>query len=350
MPFKICLAIPDQHTASSYYRGWLPYRHCKSILADEGILLEAREGLINLGDADACVLYRGVHPDIWPLVTWLGVMKQKPLYFDFDDHLLAIPDWSPASGAVKELNQKVAVVQSIALAKGVAVTTAPLKEAVGTPDKTTVLPNLIDPADYPVPDRCWHRDKVVVYWGGSNSHEEDLRVVVPALRELRKEFGSRVDIAFNWYCPEWIERDPEIRPTVLQGCAVEQYPAMMRVIGPHVGLMPLSTAGDDFKFNVCKSAIKHFEMALSGAVSVASDMPPYAGVIHSGRDGFLCAGVAGWASQLCLVVDNFLARGGAYRALRECAHDSVVEHHSWQAEDQRELWLNWFRKIAAEGK
>ncbi len=62
-----------------------------------------------------------------------------------------------------------------------------------------------------------------------------------------------------------------------------------------IGLIPL----DDSIFSSCKSAVKYFDYSCLGIPCICSRVPPYADVVHDGRDGLLCADhVDDWANAI----------------------------------------------------
>lgn len=334
---RIALIAPDPESACTYYRTTLPLRHCAPVLAAEGIELGIPTPWFAFDDAAAVVFYRLMRAKYLPVVL-TALTAGQPIWWDTDDDFGALPTWNPAHAKLDPLD-RLGWRQCLTLATGITVSTRPLVEALGRPDRTRVLPNLVDLDDWDTP-RLEHR-RLTVLWAGSDTHQEDHRVIVPALRAARRRHRDRLDVLFAGSCPDYIRDDPEIGAVHLGGCPLWAYPAMMRRIAPDVVLAPLAVDDDARGFNRAKSAIKWIEGTLSGGAVIAQRLDPYADAIDHGETGWLCDDADDWSETLLAALDSGRARADVVAN----AMDAVAERHSWQASAAREPWLDWFRTL-----
>lgn len=169
-----------------------------------------------------------------------------------------------------------------------------------------VLPNYVNGEDWPAPAPRPDGPPVVVLAGG-NSHAADWRVVAPALRRLVDE---GVALRVCGFLPDYLRPlCADFRPWA----GLDAYPAMLA--GATVGLCPLPDSG----FNRCKSPIKLFEYALSGAAVVASPCQ-YGPVLRAaGQGAYVVPDGGDWYTPIRAA----LADTQAAPALR--AH--VIAHH-----------------------
>ncbi len=227
--------------------------------------------------------------------------------------------------------------------------TKPLADALNLEQGATVLPNMIDPADWPKP-RERTPGHCVIMWQGSNTHEEDLRLVVPALRAVRKEFGNRVTIALCGYCPDWLASDATVRPLTFSTWPMASHPGILSMLAPDINLCPLSRADSDRPFNECKSAIKFYEGTMAGAVTVATDGHPYGEAIKGSESGYI---TEIWPTMLAEAVRDVLyrpdERNDKHLGITQLARLKVRAYHSWGSKlGGTHLWLDWYRRIANE--
>ena len=236
-------------------------------------------------DYDVIVASRVIRDEL--LQVLLPVQAQGPLLvFEVDDNLSCIPDHSPARGLWNE-----ETVRGWDLVRrscdAAIVSTEELKTALEIPDKTYVCQNAIAPALWPMklPERPTS-GKVRVVWWGSDTHEEDLREIVPAVKHL---CARRKDIQFvfcGWIptafgearyergkqggrlCPR-----PEWEPYMeaYPGVYIQRFPSAVQSLRGDIAMAPLV----DNPFNRCKSAIKVYEAWASGIPIVTSPVGPY---------------------------------------------------------------------------
>lgn len=325
-------------TGCEYYRCALPHRFLKERLAAEGVSLERCEAWTGADDPDAA-LFHGAPVNGSLAVPLARLINQsRRSFWESDDHIPAIPAWSPHSAGITPID-RLGFRECLALATGCVASTERLKKTFGHDEKTTVLPNLIDWDAFHIAPR---KPKLRLLWAGGHSHENDLRVVVPALKEARKAYGDRLEIVFAGYCPDWLAADPEVSPRVVGWARTTSYPWFLSELAPDVALCPLSEDPDALPFNECRSAVKWMEYTAAGADVVASDVGPYADNIEHGRTGWLCKPDE-WVDAVC----GALRFRGTYegRRAQDMAANVVRTRHSWQHSPAADDWFQAYLKM-----
>jgi hypothetical protein len=172
-----------------------------------------------------------------------------------------------------------------------------------------VLPNYISAEDWPAPAPRPDGPPVVVLAGGG-SHADDWRGAAPALRRIVDE--GRAVLRVCGFLPDYLKPlCTDFRPWA----GLEAYPAMLE--GAAVGLCPLPDSG----FNRCKSPIKLFEYALSGAAVVASPCQ-YGPILRdAGMGAYVVPDGSDWYAPIRAALSDAPALAPALRA-------HVLTHHS----------------------
>ena len=158
-----------------------------------------------------------------------------------------------------------------------------------------VLPNSVDPEEWEPVARS---GKTRLGWTGSPTHFEDLAIALDVVRDLQKkhdftfvlqgltndptieEFSQILEVRWSkaqWATPlgkairRFLDKMSEIRYEFIPNVPVTEHARKLCELALDVGIAPLI----DHSFNHYKSCIKHYEYAMSGAVTVASHVPPY---------------------------------------------------------------------------
>jgi glycosyltransferase involved in cell wall biosynthesis len=236
-------------------------------------------------------LYKAVRYDIlWiQLVTapvLIAIAKKAKEYglkivYDIDDRFDAIPQENPASSVYANPKKQAEIREMIELADLVTVSTAPLARFISENFKINggvrVLPNMvmanIAPRRHP-PNPSFTR----ILWAGSPTHQRDLAIVAPALRNVLKRYAGKVRFTcFGEQLPEvlsdcrdWIDlQDP---------VDFEAYHDKLASIAADFAIAPL----EDNPFNSSKSCIKFLEYAAAGYPMLGSPVGEYPSVVEAG--------------------------------------------------------------------
>jgi len=233
------------------------------------------------------------------------------LVLAFDDNLLDLaaerPDWADPERAA-------AWRRLLDVADAYLVTTPRLAERyapLGRP--IAVVPNALDErllrrgrarralrrlgrALRPTPAAC------TIGYMGTYTHDDDLRLVLPALRSVCARHGDAVRVEIVGVISDAATHEQlrglpvtTVQPTPEQA----DYPAFVRWFADafhwDIALAPLR----DTPFTRCKSDVKHLDYAAIGAAGVYSRHPAYVESVRQGETGWLAADdPAEWAAAL----------------------------------------------------
>jgi glycosyltransferase involved in cell wall biosynthesis len=250
--------------------------------------------------------------------------------FEIDDLLFSLPDDHPACRSTAEALSNLDA--GIQLAHVVTATNEVLaRELLRRGARQVVLiPNAIDPAVWPALDpgeRVAAKDgRIVIACTGSNTHGPDLRLVLPALREVLVRHPGRVELRF-WGCvPDEMRRLPGVTTEATYISRYPEYAAALSTSRIDLAVVPLA----DNAFNRAKSYIKWLEYGAAGIPAICSRIGPYAGVIRDGEDGYLVdADPSEWISRIeSLIEDRASLRRVAAAAYRRVRSEFTVERQA----------------------
>lgn len=224
--------------------------------------------------------------------------------------------------------ERLARLQALRLADGVTVSTQRLATVIRTyTDRpVVVVPNAIDLAWWRAVQR--HAERVVsgltVGWAGGSRPDADTEAMAAAWLRLADRYPS-VTFVVMGHQPKPLDALPPGRVRRLPWLPIEAYPLGYAQVD--IGCCPLS----DTPFNRCKSAIKAYEWAASGASVVASPTV-YRALIEHGRTGYLCETATEWEAALAALIESESHRAiVARRLLRviEREHALARTAHRW---------------------
>ena len=247
----------------------------------------------------------GLAREVRAILGRLRAAGVRRILVDYDDALFEPHPFRPVRANPRALP---GVRVALREADGVLVTTEALRAhfAPHTRLPIAVVPNLIDPRDWPdVPPPPDHAPVVVI--AGSPSHTLDWEVVVPALLWLRQT-APDVQIRLMGY------GHPAIRQIATQAVQWGGYDAYMQALrGGAIGLCPLP----DTPFNRGKTPVKAIEYSLGAGMAVIGSPLLYGPLLAGGRGRVVPDGdTAGWAKCLAYYLANPDARQREAAALR----------------------------------
>ena len=153
---------------------------------------------------------------------------------------------------------------------------------------------------------------VLGYFSGSITHNADLEMITPVLRQILREHSqARLLLGGLLTVPgEFAEFGERVRIAPFRPW--QQLPELIASVD--INLVPLEPS----IFNEAKSENKWVEAALVKVPTVASDLGPFAEVIKHHQTGFLCSTPQQWHSQLAeLIKHEALRKDVAAAAQRE---------------------------------
>jgi glycosyltransferase involved in cell wall biosynthesis len=237
------------------------------------------------------------------LEAW--VTRRLPTVFDMDD---AIHLKHRGRGA-RQVRRIVDMVDQVIVGN------EHLAEIVDAPDKTTVIPTVVDHLRFAV--RPTPEGPFTVVWTGLSDNMREMEPYADTLGRVLNEVGGRLVLISERFDAPW-----------LRGLPVETIPwsPEAEVAGlsvGHVGLMPLA----DTPFNRGKCGFKLIQYMARGIPAIASPVGTNRQIVEHGVNGMLAATPSDVEDSLVR-----LARDPSFAAsLGAAARRTVVERYSVQA-------------------
>jgi glycosyltransferase involved in cell wall biosynthesis len=285
---KICL-LTETQSGCYKWRSAIPAKY----LAQRGHQVQILSNQTHYDAPDVLVLYRAHYPQAVKVVEWCK-QNQIRIVFDTDDALDLVP---PENLNYKAVQSRLPLYEFLMRSADVVTTTT--ETLAGYLRKwnpnVTVIPNSVDPEEWaPLPKSGEPR----IGWTGSPTHFVDLALALDAVREVQKRIPftfvlqglcqeSSLDELVAGLQAKWGEalfetplgRSIKHFMTKLSGIRyefhpnvpIQQHPQKVCDLRLDVGIAPLI----DDAFNRNKSCIKYYEYAMSGAVTLASQVLPY---------------------------------------------------------------------------
>ena len=255
--------------------------------------------------------------------TWLAHMHDagKTVVYETDDDLFTpfssdqlhrrAPDAPPWAQLEAERAACVWVLQRV---DGVTVTTQHLATTVRrfTDAPVEVVPNAIDAGWFAQVQAGVQRTvpPPTIGWAGGARPDADFEAMAQAWGRVARRY-PQVRFVVQGAQPEPIARHvPADRLVSLPWMPVAAYP--QGLVNIDIGCCPL----EDRAFNRCKTPIKAWEYAVSGAAVVASPTVYQRCVTH-GTSGLLASTADDWYAALCWLVEDTHVRQGMADRLRQ---------------------------------
>lgn len=287
-PIGPVLGIAARFDAAGYYRIVIPMRAIGGTWATIDTITPEQ-----LSSCHTVVISRlsGNRDDVGLFIRHLKRIGKR-VFVDYDDAMFMR---HPVTEVRMPLELRRSIKLALDISDGVIVTGQRLKQYFRryTNLPIFVVPNYIDPSDWPANPVAWDNPPVIVM-AGSPSHKRDWDIAVPGLAFIRK---SAPDVQLRLLGCE----HPLLKQIATQGgewySDVEEY--RQSLSGGMIGLCPLP----DTPFNHCKTPVKLIEYAMSGLAVIAS--PTQYQQLLSGR-GIIVADddPRGWAIAIAYYLAN----------------------------------------------
>jgi len=273
------------------------------------------------------------HDSTWDIVNAVCSQENKILVNDFDDNLFKVDSSNPNKEYFEEGTRlSIMAKQQIEKSDALIVSTHELQDEYSQyHDNIFVLPNLYDAKDYP--QKRQFKEELVnqyIFWGGSTSHELDLAMIMPAIRQLLTDkknvmfvtMGYHPDAGFMSLTKDQVENQ-WLRLSSVPSFA--EYAKAITHVPATIAIAPLT----DTLFNRGKSAIKYFEYASQGIPVVASDIGTYYPITHK-ETGLLAKNnpIDWYACMDLLLEDEALRNKLAHKALNSIHSDFSYTRHA----------------------
>jgi len=267
----------------------------------------------------------------------------KPVVLDLDDHLLALPKDHPDRISGYYADGLAALLHALINVDAITVTTHTLREALLPYNPNIyVLPNYID-------NELWHFREprlsanhfpVRILFVGTPTHKPDLGLIAEPLALISQKYGGEVSFCFyGAEPPEILSNHPNVTYIPLQTYDFQKFISDSLQLDADIAIAPL----ENNLFNCCKSSIKYFEYTALGLPGVFSTLPPYAEVVHDGKDGFLAANPEEWERKLELLIESPELR------LKMAQEAQQQVQQNWLIQDHANEWQEVYNQIIALG-
>ncbi|HLW77571.1 MAG TPA: hypothetical protein VKS01_11315 [Bryobacteraceae bacterium] len=288
---------------------------------------------------DVMVFFRVHFEKAIKIADWCK-SRNIPIVFDTDDALELVP---PQNLNFAALQPRLPIYHHLLRAADLVTTTTPaLADHLRAANPNVmVLPNSVDPEEWTPRE---HSGELRIGWSGSPTHFADLNLALDAVRDLQKRypftfvlqglcmektmdelwenlkkqtskkfFDSPLGRSIKHFREKLDGLKYEFHPSV----AVHEHARRVCDLRLDIGIAPLA----DDRFNRNKSCIKFYEYAMAGALTVASQVTPYAEEVSltakNNRDS--------WKYKLESAIN------GDRDALWSAQRDWVMEHRNMQA-------------------
>ncbi len=298
--------VEDGYGGVGYYRIIKPYEYTKGHkLEIVGINLEKRKWADIFKDCDVFWASYFSDPHQASQMYYNRDKYKKKVIIDLDDNYLDVLPNHPLYDRFKPTKKDKAFTSTIlSFADVITVSTEALRQRVdkhmtemfGLKKKIFVLPNMNEVKDWNFKPAKKHKDKIVIGYSGSNSHHEDLAMMLPSLGKVMDKYPnvyfeimgavgkSNIDL-FSCFSESARKRSDILAPT----WGFEDFPRRLAELKWNIGVAPLA----DNAFTRCKSHIKWLEYSMYKIPVIASKVYPYyvpcfgKEVIEDGKTGLL---------------------------------------------------------------
>lgn len=274
---KILVWCPVNGDATSYYRGWGPLLHIQKEFPDKYKFIAAQHfpslDWSVLNAVDAVFLQRPATLDAVELIR-MAHRLGKPVWIDYDDNYLAIPETSPRKHIYGE-HTVMCVRRCLEIADKITVSTVELKLqylAAGIdPDKVQVIQNAVDTERFKLippsleepPKENWNQKTIL--WRGGDTHGDNFR---PYLHQIGLLYYNNPETTwvFVGHAPaEVLARiDNERVKRFDWNNDIFAYFDLLQEIKPDITIVPW--VNNDFEN--CRSNNSWLESTIAGAVTV----------------------------------------------------------------------------------
>lgn len=319
--------LPANIDACALVRMYLPHLHTPSSMF---LFRQDRLAIEDLKDHDVVVVQRQITPANHAAMKLLHA-KGKKIVYDTDDNLWALPSYNPAKKAFEAMQEGFDL--CIKEADVVTVSTQGLATALKNrvpflKAQVLVTPNALD-FDIYHPIEMNHNDgRIVVGWGGSNTHSGDLDEACKALATSLRKFPN-MQLQFVGMIPEVMQHLERV--TYKPWIPVGEWANRFASFGWDIALAPLQ----DNRFNRSKSNLKMLEAAAVKIPCLASDVQPYREFCSLGGpelEWLLCRFDQDWEKKLDRLIRDPLYRNYLGDLMYKTAkqyYDIEKVKHNW---------------------
>ena len=270
---------------------------------------------------------------------------KKKVIVDLDDNYLDVPSSNPLYDRFKETKKDKAFLSTIlTFADAITVSTEPLKQRVAQHLKKVyniekpifIIPNMNEMSDWNFKPAKLDKDRITIGYLGSYSHNEDLKMVFPAVAKIMDKYKNVYFKSLGALGRQNIELFTPFSEEAKLRCDIvapsnnfKELPEYLSTLKFDIGIAPLV----DDAFTRCKSHIKWMEYATYKIPTIASRVYPYfvscfnREIIDDGYSGLLVKPNE-WENAL----EDLILHPDKRKMLGENAYKQVTEE--WQYNDE----------------
>lgn len=271
----------------------------------------------------------------------------KKVVIDLDDNYFDIPETNLLYNQFKRGKRDRAILSTVlSLADAITVSTEPLRDRVkdhikrvhGIDKPIYIIPNFNDQKDWDYIPKEKSEDRFVIGYAGSNSHLDDLEMVLPSIKEI---MGKHKNVWFEMVGIISIDKikqylggftDDMLNRIAIVGATstFNEFPEWLSQQPWNVGIAPLV----DTPFTRSKSHIKWMEYSMFRIPTIASRVYPYfmelAGrnTIEDGVTGFTVKDNE-WVST----IEKLIEKPELGREIGNNAYNAILKN--WQYKDSK---------------
>lgn len=268
---------PSGIDACAYWRMWIPHLN----INNSHFLFTAGTPPFNeISECDVVVVQRMFMAQNIPFLKMARTYGMRIVY-DLDDNIWQLPKSNPAYNIFSSASTQKGFAACAEWADIITVSTDTLNSVVY--DKLGHLRNIASKKEIPIitidnaidlrlfPESALPKDedKIVIGWGGSNTHLGDIADVWSFLPDLLEEFPNVYMEFVGHNAPKSIREHPRVTERVW--CHISEFAARYATWNWDIVLAPL----EQHKFNRSKSCIKMQEAAAISSPCLAEDIAPY---------------------------------------------------------------------------
>lgn len=201
-------------------------------------------------------------------------------------------------------------------------------------NNVVVLPNYMDMKRWDLPKHAnTNPNQIRIGYFGSITHLEDIKMILPALHKIYKEFPNVMFVFVG--DPRIADLMEGLPSEVMMGVPFDGYPAKLHSLSLDIAIAPLR----DSEFNLNKSAIKFYEASIANYPMVASDTI-YKWEIEHNKTGLLSRDINDWYINLKrLILDKELCKELATSAYKYVKESKDLEKRIYKFNDAyNSLW------------
>jgi tetratricopeptide (TPR) repeat protein len=276
-----------------------------------------------INQADLVIIDMLGEMDFFPLLQ----ARQGPWIYELSDNIFDIQPCNPIREFFSNSINQATILQLLTDSHLVQTTSEHLSQIFSPYAKTIhTIPNQIAQ----VPDLKEKKGTIVLGWGGSFGHLEDLRAIAPYLCSwLIKHPRVHLHLMGAQSIFDLFHKVPEQQKRYFPTGSLFQYQQFLK--GLHIGLAPIEKTG----FNLCRSDVKLLEYQAHGVVALCRAIGPYLKSVEHDVNGLLY----NTPEELVNILDELRCDPQRIQRLRRNGHSDVKTNRQEHQHAQARLQL-----------